>query len=103
MEKQKKFRDRVESLAATICQQKIRPFGLPKMSVKACPATTPSGDPLGRRMLVNPKVKAPTVKAWVMKAVIKLPMTEPMAKAPVMKTRMKTRVMSSMKRLHEAP
>ena len=89
MEKQKKFRDRVESLAATICQQKIRPgVGLTKMSAKACPATTPSGDPLGRRMLVNPKVKAPTVKAWVMKAVIKRPMTESMAKTLVFKTRL---------------
>jgi hypothetical protein len=73
------------------------------MSVKACPATTPSGDPLGRRMLVNPKVKAPTVKAWVMKAVIKTPMTESMAKTLVFKTRMKTVVVSSMKTLQEAP
>jgi hypothetical protein len=37
-----------------------------------------------------------------MKAVIKLPMTEPMAKAPVKKTRMETRLMSS-KKLQEAP
>ena len=54
-------------------------------------------------MLVNPKVKAPTVKAWVMKAVIKTPMTESMAKTLVFKTRMKTVVLSSMKTLQEAP
>ena len=54
-------------------------------------------------MLVNPKVKAPTVKAWVMKAVIKTPMTESMAKTLVFETRMKTVVVSSIKTLQEAP